>query len=234
MIMDGKEVVEGLNNMDDASVLEKTTKNTRERMKEDDYIPKAKALGWKAELDALRREKLKNEIAAVKNEIIEKVESNKSRFDLKDKMIILNATLIDGVDYSDLNNFKIKKLSQSGEYGFGPDFYGGIVNYVAEIQDKPFLILMNDFDGLKVIDVMVRSISDISIMWLRKLAKQKLPKNTDITFEEDTSKDDILQILIEKCLVLTFENKFDKKENTTIIDLRKDPSYALPMVNVVK
>lgn len=148
-------------------------------------------------------------------------------------MIVLNATIIGGIDYADKGNFKIKNLILAEKYGLGPGFYGGIVKYVAEIHDSKFLILMNDFDGLKVVDVAIMSKKDIKYLDLRALAIAKMTnkRNEKFSLQKEIKQNEIFKMLFEEGHILII-NDTEPISNEKMIDLKEDPNYAIPKAEV--
>lgn len=101
-------------------------------------------------------------------------------------MYIFGTTLLDR-DYKSLET-PLKKLVPISHYGFPEEFYGGRVKYIGELKDSPIKLLVDNTDGLQVIDIMVEKIEDIPFVGLKQFARDK-----KIEFEKTTTREELIQ-----------------------------------------
>jgi len=99
-------------------------------------------------------------------------------------------------DYTSLD-VPLKKLVPISNYGFVPEFYGGMVTHIGEIKDsKVILLIDNETDGLQIIDTAIEDINDLNMEVLKQIAKTKA-----IEFDwRKTTKDELVEKLKDKLL----------------------------------
>ena len=106
-------------------------------------------------------------------------------------MYIFNTKVLDR-DYTKLEVPLEPGFKSISEYGLGDNFYGGNVTHIANVKDSPIkLLLNNDDDHLKVVDVATDKLESIDTMSLKKYAKAR---NVEFNWSSAT-KDEIVNLL---------------------------------------
>jgi len=109
-------------------------------------------------------------------------------------MYILNTKVLDR-DYTTLD-VPLATFKSINEYKLTGEFYGGNVTHIADVNGAPIkLLLNNNDDHMKVVDIAVDDLADIDTMSLKKYAKER-----GIEFNWKCSKDELVDLLKEKLL----------------------------------
>ena len=83
----------------------------------------------------------------------------------------------------------IKRVAHPKEYGLDTDFYGGRCHVIGETSSDVLLIIEN-VDGLKVIDTAAVRLDNIGMKFIRDLAKKR-----KIKFDAKTTKEELIGLL---------------------------------------
>jgi len=83
----------------------------------------------------------------------------------------------------------IKRVVPIKDYGLDDGFYGGRVKLIGE-TDGDILLLLENMDGLKVIDTAAVKLDNINIKFIRDLAKKRKLK-----FDAKTPKEELIKML---------------------------------------
>jgi hypothetical protein len=98
-------------------------------------------------------------------------------------------------DYSKLD-IPLKRLVPVKMYGLDSDYYGGNVTHIGEIKDSPILLLIDNRQGMRLVDTAVKyeDLDKIDMSILKNVAKAR-----KIEFNWKTiTKDEIVKLLKKK------------------------------------
>lgn len=110
-------------------------------------------------------------------------------------MVVYNTKVLDR-DYS-IVDVPLESIKTTAEYGLSEEFYGGSITHIAKVKDSPVLLLINnDDEPLKVVDVATPSLDDIDYNTLKKYAKSK-----GIAFDKDGATKDKLYDIVKSIVV---------------------------------
>jgi hypothetical protein len=91
----------------------------------------------------------------------------------------------------------LENIKTTAEYGLPEEFYGGSITHIAKVKDSPVLLLINnDDEPLKVVDVATPSLDDIDYNTLKKYAKSK-----GIAFDKESATKEKLYDMVKSIVV---------------------------------
>ena len=83
----------------------------------------------------------------------------------------------------------IKRMIPIGQFGLDGRFYGGRVSNIGE-TDGDVLLLIENRDGLRLIDTAAKTLDNIPVKIIREIAKKR-----KLRFNATTSKEDLIAII---------------------------------------